>query len=233
MSPTRLCLAMSQDSWSNSWPQQSNWTQEGKGKRQVQRLGKGQYSKNSYGCSGPRDGTYNNYYSGYNASRKRLQHQLVAAALWYTYRDAQVGRHYGGKRDGDGDHGLMKDIAVDVASKWAKLVSNVVMKTAAGAIKSATLSDSDTAATTTTDSSQKSSKQCCSQRDGARTHDRNGQGRARWQRCGEHLLQEPKKTSHNTGKRSKRWSTSLKNFLRVRSPAGTKNESPDEAQLAQ
>ena len=44
--------------------------------------------------------------------------------------------------------GSMKDIAVNVASKWAKLVNNVIMKTAAGAMKSAILGDSDTAATT-------------------------------------------------------------------------------------
>ena len=74
--------------------------------------------------------------------------------------------------------GSMKDIAVNVASKWAKLVSNVVVKTAAGAMKSAILGDSDTAATATAEVSQKSSSSAPNLRLG-RTRS------SRWQHYGE------------------------------------------------
>ena len=121
---------------------------------------KGQYSKNSYRSSGSRDGTDNNYYGGYNAgyisgkgystnwwprhSGTPTEMPSWAATLAASAMEMAI-------------TGSMKDISVNVASKWAKLVSNVVMKTAAGAMKSAILGESDTAATTTTDSSQKSS----------------------------------------------------------------------------
>ena len=198
---------MSQDSWGNSWPQPSNWTQEGKGKKGKSKdWGKGQHSKNSYGSSGSRDGNYNNYYGGYNAgygSGKGYstnwwpRHSGTPAEMpsWAATMAASAMEM--------AITGSMKDIAVNVASKWAKLVSNVVMKTAAGAMKSAILGDSDTAATTTADSSQKSSnnsaaKETLSEPTTGENKESDGNAVAK------HLLQELKKTSHNAGKRSKR-----------------------------
>ena len=187
---------MSQDSWGNSWPQQSNWTQEGKGEKGKSKdWGKGQYSKNSYGSSGSRDGIFNNYYGGYNAGYGSGKGY---SANWWP-------RHSGTPTEMPSwaatmaasamemaITGSMKDIAVNVASKWAKLVSNVVMKTAAGAMKSAILGESDTAATTTADSSQKSSSSAAAKETASEPmtgRDKELDGNA----VAKHLLQELKR----------------------------------------
>ena len=196
---------MSQDSWNSSWPQQNSWAQEGKGKKGKSKdWGKGQHSKTSYGGSGSPDGAFNNYYSGYNVAHSSGK---CYSSHWWPHNPDMPAEMPSWTATMVASAmemaitGSMKDIAVNVASKWAKLVSNVVMKMAAGAMKSAILGESDTEVTTTAESSQKSSSGAAKEPVPEPTGtDKELDGNT----MAKHLLQELKKTSHHTGKSAKR-----------------------------